>query len=339
MSLSMKPRNLGIGLLFAAGSALAFMPPGEASAAPTTYADAHVAAGNWSNETTGRLALFGPEDFNTGGSSSSAFIQGDLTTSQGNTINYSATAQSSLSGGLKAKSSIGGDGFVWDASDPLFVAEDGSENPGGAPHWYESVAYASLSDMLSVSGAQGLTSVAFQLHIDGNLYNQLGTNHLGGTGYDAQSSVHLFSGNAQIFSAVPLFDGGGGYRAVDQMVTTGLFNVVNGQVDFDMTLTTSVRYGLFSSATLAEGGGYLPAGDGYADFFNTVTIADVFGFNAAGQRVSLFSVAGSDGTVVPATLTPPVSAVPEPATWAMMITGFGLAGTALRRRNRALAPA
>ena len=35
----------------------------------------------------------------------------------------------------------------------------------------------------------------------------------------------------------------------------------------------------------------------------------------------------------------PPSAVPEPATWAMMITGFGLAGTALRRRNRALAPA
>ena len=27
------------------------------------------------------------------------------------------------------------------------------------------------------------------------------------------------------------------------------------------------------------------------------------------------------------------SAIPEPATWALMITGFGLAGTALRRRN------
>lgn len=33
----------------------------------------------------------------------------------------------------------------------------------------------------------------------------------------------------------------------------------------------------------------------------------------------------------------PVSAVPEPATWAMMIAGFGLMGTALRRR-RASAP-
>lgn len=31
-----------------------------------------------------------------------------------------------------------------------------------------------------------------------------------------------------------------------------------------------------------------------------------------------------------------VSAVPEPATWAMLIAGFGLAGAALRRRNRAV---
>jgi hypothetical protein len=35
----------------------------------------------------------------------------------------------------------------------------------------------------------------------------------------------------------------------------------------------------------------------------------------------------------------PSSAVPEPATWAMMITGFGLAGTAIRRRRSLLAHA
>ena len=29
-----------------------------------------------------------------------------------------------------------------------------------------------------------------------------------------------------------------------------------------------------------------------------------------------------------------ILAVPEPATWAMLITGFGLVGTALRRRER-----
>ena len=34
-----------------------------------------------------------------------------------------------------------------------------------------------------------------------------------------------------------------------------------------------------------------------------------------------------------------LASVPEPATWAMMLAGFGLAGGALRRRTRRLAPA
>jgi hypothetical protein len=32
--------------------------------------------------------------------------------------------------------------------------------------------------------------------------------------------------------------------------------------------------------------------------------------------------------------TPGLSAVPEPATWAMMILGFGLVGGVMRRRQR-----
>ena len=33
-----------------------------------------------------------------------------------------------------------------------------------------------------------------------------------------------------------------------------------------------------------------------------------------------------------------MNAVPEPTTWALMITGFGLAGAALRRRKLAPVP-
>jgi hypothetical protein len=42
---------------------------------------------------------------------------------------------------------------------------------------------------------------------------------------------------------------------------------------------------------------------------------------------------GTPGTPV----TPPPSAVPEPASWAMMVLGFGFAGGAIRRRRRLLA--
>jgi hypothetical protein len=50
---------------------------------------------------------------------------------------------------------------------------------------------------------------------------------------------------------------------------------------------------------------------------------------------------GEDGAKVKATFTLDSlsSAVPEPATWAMMITGFGLAGTAIRRRRSTFAVA
>ena len=45
------------------------------------------------------------------------------------------------------------------------------------------------------------------------------------------------------------------------------------------------------------------------------------------------------GGYVDATFTLTQSAVPEPATWAMMITGFGLVGAAMRRRQRAVVTA
>ena len=48
-----------------------------------------------------------------------------------------------------------------------------------------------------------------------------------------------------------------------------------------------------------------------------------------------FSLAFSPG--VGNTLAPPGGAVPEPATWAMMIAGFGAVGSAMRSRRRALA--
>ena len=46
-----------------------------------------------------------------------------------------------------------------------------------------------------------------------------------------------------------------------------------------------------------------------------------------------FDLGGSASVKAKFTLESLPSAVPEPATWAMMITGFGMAGTAIRRRR------
>lgn len=50
-----------------------------------------------------------------------------------------------------------------------------------------------------------------------------------------------------------------------------------------------------------------------------------------------FSLFGGGGTATAQAAPPPGPGVPEPATWAMMIMGFGAAGAILRRRRAAVA--
>ncbi len=69
-----------------------------------------------------------------------------------------------------------------------------------------------------------------------------------------------------------------------------------------------------------------------------------FAFGDTGRlRVDLqkadFDLGGSASVKAKFTLESLPSAVPEPATWAMMITGFGMAGVAIRRRRETLVAA
>ena len=84
------------------------------------------------------------------------------------------------------------------------------------------------------------------------------------------------------------------------------------------------------------------AKDGNAAAFRTVKLATITGLSIAdGQSFALrfadFNAADADDglAIDDFSLTPTLAAaaVPEPASWAMMIAGFTLAGTAMRRRN------
>jgi len=59
-----------------------------------------------------------------------------------------------------------------------------------------------------------------------------------------------------------------------------------------------------------------------------------FNFTSPVNGISL-NLPGSSGVVLYLTQAPPqTSPVPEPATWAMMLVGFGAAGVAMRRKRK-----
>jgi hypothetical protein len=100
-----------------------------------------------------------------------------------------------------------------------------------------------------------------------------------------------------------------------------------------MTLKSSMTSDEFTSETLTSN--YKVQLSTEHGFF---TLADA-NFRDTGVRIEpglkLQSATGFDYLTAHAALGGGVGAVPEPATWALMIGGFGLAGAALRRRYRA----
>ena len=93
----------------------------------------------------------------------------------------------------------------------------------------------------------------------------------------------------------------------------------------------------------ATGGGApvtftLSDGSSYSTTFPSPGASQFFGFASAAPITSITwsNPNGYSNDVVDFTIG---NAVPEPASWALMIAGFGLVGTALRRRTAALAAA
>ena len=95
--------------------------------------------------------------------------------------------------------------------------------------------------------------------------------------------------------------------------------VLIGAATFDVGLLTAQFLGAVNARPGQPGFGvYLPLADAPGQYFSQSL---VFGFDQSGGI-------GFDNLIVRAT----IAAVPEPASWTMMLTGFGLLGTAMRRR-------
>lgn len=119
-------------------------------------------------------------------------------------------------------------------------------------------------------------------------------------------------------TAVAMFGGGFNYALISGRPVGG--NPVISAFDESDNLIAS--YDLFALAPIVTPGGL----DAYA----------FRGIDGEGQMIKRFRMQGGF-IILSATTLGDSGAVPEPATWALMISGFGLVGFAARRRRAAIA--
>jgi hypothetical protein len=129
---------------------------------------------------------------------------------------------------------------------------------------------------------------------------------------------------------------------VTQTFSTGLATVTSASWTFSIYNYTRGADSTFDVSIngTTVGGFILPGCVGYCDTINNFAFSQSFAAISGPQYtlslVATSTVAGGDGSwnwLPGGSVTLTGEAVPEPATWAMMISGFGLVGGAMRRRS------
>ena len=133
-------------------------------------------------------------------------------------------------------------------------------------------------------------------------------------------------------------DWGWTHTAYGGSITTATLNISAFDVDFDQGEVDNVY--AYDDGVQVLLGNLAGSNDTYSftsfnlgsSFFNDIAAGlqvwvDIDTANAGWQLTLAKSTLAIDGAILP----PPGPGVPEPATWAMMLGGFGLAGSAMRR--------
>ena len=215
------------------------------------------------------------------------------------------------------------------------------------------LAAALSATLVAVSGAAGATTIA-------GLYN---------TGVDASSvstpsadhgaDLHWVLGEGPAFTGLTNGSFPSPYWMDDDKTSRWITPTANAGDSFDPSAPGFYTYRLFFNLPTAAGASFTGrfAADNVVDgvYLNGVNIssggggfsfwtnfAATSGFNAGSNNLE-FDVrnfaqnGGNPAGLRVEFLSSTASAVPEPATWAVMILGFGLAGAALRRRGAIIA--
>jgi hypothetical protein len=183
-----------------------------------------------------------------------------------------------------------------------------------------------------------VTSVSANLLLDGIL-NASGVTGFSGGDARLTGDVRLGSGFFQF--SYRIFSNGTVEPSTNQMAVSGSVLGPNFNAGFttplvQVALNSPVTFELQLDTLAESGGAGASATSDFGGSFKLPTGSDAFNLGAG------ITVNGADGDWLVNNrfndpLAAPTSGVPEPASWALMIAGFGLAGALLRRRRIAAA--
>lgn len=207
-------------------------------------------------------------------------------------------------------------------------------NPGmdqrGRDMQFKVLLQASSAFVLALAFANPAAAVTIDFEGIGDQIDVNGY-YSGGTASDGRSGPNLgvaFQGFTTFFGA----NGGTiGYNSNDPAfadVAAG-FSSLSFQYGFFTSGTVSVYSGLGGTGTLLGSQVFLANTEDTSQPFGLGSVS----FSGIGRSLVLSGTDGSLGLDNIDFGTSTVGAVPEPATWAMMLLGFGVVGASLRRRK------
>lgn len=127
------------------------------------------------------------------------------------------------------------------------------------------------------------------------------------------------------------------FVGAELIFSDGLGGMRRDRIALDMTQFTTLGFHMADGVVNYTVGGNVYSGAAFASQRGSplLVVGDGSGSTRTGVGSMTFRAPVFDNAAGP---VPPVGAVPEPATWAMLIVGFGLVGGAMRHARR-LAPA